>query len=94
MTKTIYWYKHYLRKKAKNNFEIFFVKLINIAVFGKAIENIRKHRDTKLITKQKRRNHFVSESNYHTTKFFTENLLAIWIKKVKIIMNKPVQLGL
>ena len=47
---------------------------MNNAVFGKAIENVRKPRDIKLVTIEKRRNYLTSESNYHTTKFFTEYL--------------------
>ena len=50
---------------------------MNNAVFGKAMENVRKDRDIKFATTVRRRNYFVSESNYHTRKFFTENLLAI-----------------
>ena len=50
---------------------------MNDAVFGKTIENVRKHRDIKLVTTERGRNYFVSEPNYHTTKFFKENLLAI-----------------
>ena len=56
---------------------------MNNAVFKKTVENVRKHRDNKLVTTEKGRNYFVSEPNYHTTKFFTENLLAIEIKKQK-----------
>ena len=51
------------------------------AAFGKTMEKIRKHRDIKLVTTERRRNYLVSEPNYHTTKFFTENVLAIEIKK-------------
>ena len=64
------WFKPYidmtidLRKKAKHDFEQDFFKLMNNVVFGKVLENVRKHRDTKLVTT-------VSEPNYHTTKFFT-----------------------
>ena len=50
---------------------------MNNAVFAKVMENVRKHRDIKLVTTERRRNYLVSEPNYHTTKFFTENLLAI-----------------
>ena len=66
---------------------------MNNAVLGKAMENIRKHRDIKLVTVEKRRNYLVSEQNYHTTKFFTVNLSAIEMekkKKTEILMNKPV----
>ena len=65
---------------------------MNNAVFGKTMENVRKHRDIKLITT--RRNQVVSESKYHTTKFFTECLLAIEMEKTETLMNKPVYLGL
>ena len=58
------------------------------------MENLRKHRDTKLVITERRRNYLVSEPNYHTTKFFTENILAIEMKKTKILMNEPVDLGL
>ena len=61
---------------------------MNNEVFGKTMENVRKHKDIKLATTERRRNYLVSEPNYHTTKFFTEILLAIEIKKTKIFMNK------
>ena len=67
---------------------------MNNAVFGKTMENVRKHRDIKLVTTERRRNYLVSEPNYHTTKFFTENLLAIEMKKTELLMNKPVYWGL
>ena len=59
----------------------------------KAMENMRKHRDIKLVTTERKRNYLVSEPNYHTTKFFTEHLLAVEMKKMQIIMNKPVCFG-
>ena len=83
-----------LRIDAKNDFEKDFFKLINNAVFGKTMENVRKHRDIKLITTDKRRNQLASEPNYHTTKYFSENLLAIKMKKTKMKVNKPVYLGM
>ena len=66
---------------------------MNNAVFRKTMENVRKYRDIKPVTTEKRRNYLVSEPNYHTAKFFTENLLAIEMKKLQILMNKPVCLG-
>ena len=45
------------------------------------MENVRKHRDIKLFTTERRRNCLVSEPNYHTRKFFIEDLLAIEMKK-------------
>ena len=70
------------------------LKLMNNAVLGKTMENLKKHRDIKLVTTDTRRNQLVSETNYHTTKWFSENLLAIEMRKAKVKMNKPVYLGL
>ena len=81
------------RKEAKNDFKKDFFKLMNNAVLGKTVENVRKHIDIKLLTTNKRRNYLVSEPNYHTTKWFLENLLAIKTKKIKLKMNKSVHLG-
>ena len=83
-----------LRTEAKNDFEKDFYKLMNNAVFGKTMENVRKHRDIKSVTTDKKRNQLASEPNYHTTKYFPENLLAIEMKKTKVKMNKPVFLGM
>ena len=58
---------------------------MNNAVFGKTVENVRKHRDIKLVTTERRRNYLLSEPNYHTTKFFAENVLAIEIKKQRYL---------
>ena len=58
---------------------------MNNALFGKAMENVRKHRDIKLLTTEIRRNYLLSEPNYHTTKFFIERLLAIEMKKQKCL---------
>ena len=58
--------------------------LMNNSVFGKNMENVRKHRDIKLVITEERRNYLVSEPNYHTTKFFSERLLTIEMKKTKI----------
>ena len=57
---------------------------MNNAAFGKTMENVRKHRDIKLVTTDKRRNQLASEPNYHTTKYFSENLIAIDMKKTKV----------
>ena len=70
-----------LIKKARNDFQKYFFKLMNNAVFGKTMDSVKKYRDIKLVTTETRRNYLVSEPNHHTTKFFTEFLLAIKMKK-------------
>ena len=81
------WLKPYidmntdLRKKAKNDFEKNFFKLMNNAVFGKTMENVRKHRGINLVTAERTRNCLVSEPNYYTAKFSTEHLSATEMKK-------------
>ena len=93
------WLKEYidmnteLRKEAKNDFEKDFFKLMNTSVFGKTMENVRKHRDIKSVTIDKRRNQLDLEPNYHAIKGFSENLVAIELKKTKVKTNKPVYLG-
>ena len=94
------WLKPYidmnteLRKAAKNDFEKDLFKLMNNSVFGKTIENIRKHRDIKLVTTDKRRSKLVSEPNYHTINLISEDFSIIEMKKIKVKMNKPIYLGL
>ena len=83
-----------LSQKAKNNFEKYFFKLMNNTVFGKILQNMRKNRNIKFVTTERRRNYLVSEPNYHTTKFFAEDLLRMEIRKTQMLMNKPVYLGL
>ena len=67
---------------------------MNDSVFRKTMENVRKHRDIKLVTREEKRIKLVSEPNYHTKKHFSKNLLAIEMKKTKVKMNKPVYLGM
>ena len=76
-----------LRQKAKNKFEKDFFKLMNKAVFGKTMEDVRKHTNIKLVTTERRRIYLVSGRNYHTAKIFTENLLAIEMRKNQIFIN-------
>ena len=75
-------------KKYKN------LSLMNNAVLGKTVENVRNHRNIKPVTTEMRRNYLVSEPNYYPTKLFTENLLAIQVRKTQILTNKHVYLDL
>ena len=70
-----------MQKIFEKYFEKDFFKLMNNAVFRKTMENVRKHRDIKLVRTERRKNYLVSEPNYHTTKRFTENLLVIEMKE-------------
>ena len=94
------WLKPYidmnteLRKAAKNDFEKDRFKFMNNSVFEKTIANIRKHRDIKLVTTDKKRSKLVSEPNYHTINLISEDLSIIEMKKTKVKMNKPIYLGL
>ena len=83
-----------LTKEVKNDFGEDFFKLMHNSVFGKAMENVKNYRDIKLVTTNEQRDTLVSEPNYHTTKHFSENLLAMEMKKTDVIMNKPVYLGM
>ena len=82
-----------LRKKAKNDFEKDFYKLMNNAVFGRSTMNVRRHRDIKLVTDDKKRCKLASMPNYYTTKQFSEKFLAIKIKKTKVKRNMPIYIG-
>ena len=62
---------------------------MNNAGFEKTMENVRRNRNIELL-KTERRNYLVSEPNYPTTKLFTENLLAIEMRKTQLLMNESV----
>ena len=81
------------RTKATNEFKKDFYKLCNNSVFGKAMENFRKHRDIRLVKSHKKRNILTSEPNCHSTKYISEDLLIMEMKKREIYMNKPIYLG-
>ena len=78
-----------LRKKAKNDFEKYFCKVMSNSTFRKTMENKQIKTET-----CKNRNYSMSESNYHITKFLTESVLVIEMRKTQIFTNKPVCLGL
>ena len=93
------WLKPYidkntaLRKVAKNEFEKDFFKLMNNSVFGKMIENVRKRREIKLIVTEERRKKLVSEPNYASCTAFSDHLMAIEIRKIRVLMDKPILVG-
>ena len=82
-----------LRMQAKNDFEKDFFKLMNNAVFGKTMENVRNLIDIKIVTTDKRRSILASEPNYHSTKYTSKDLLIMKMKNVEVKENKPIYLG-
>ena len=93
------WLKPYidrnteLRAKAKNDFEKDFFKLMNNSLFGKMIENVRKHRDIKLIVTEERRKKLTLEPNYVSFKTFLDHLMAVEMRNTRIKMDKPIIVG-
>ena len=93
------WLKPYidkntaLRKKAKNEFEKDFFKLMNNSVFGKMIENVRKRIEIKLIVTEERRKKLVSEPNYASCTAFSDHLMAVEMRKTRVLMDKPILAG-
>ena len=77
-----------LRKNAENDFKW----MIN-AILGKTMENVRNYRDIKLVTSEKRRKRLASQPNYHSCKKFSDNLMAIEMKKTIVKTNKSLYLG-
>ena len=93
------WMKEYIdfnakvRTAAKNDFEKDFYKLMNNSVFGKTMENIRKHKNIKLKTNQEAYLKVVMKPNFKSGILFGENLIGCEMGKIKVVMNKPVYLG-
>ena len=83
-----------LRTKAKNNFEKDFFKLMNNAVFGKTMENIRNRVNIKLVNSDEKFKKLAAKPNYESRKIFNENLVSVHMKKTSLTMNKPVYLGM
>ena len=82
-----------LRTKAKNDFEKDFFKLMNNTVFGKTMENIRKHRNIKLVMSREKYLRTVMKPNFKSGVLFGENLMGCEMGKTKVVMNKLVYLG-
>ena len=93
------WLKPYihlnteLRKNAKNEFEKDFYKLKINSIYGKTVQNNRKHRDIRLVTTEAKRNKLASEPNYHSSKYVSKDLLIMEMKKTEVKLNKPIYLG-
>ena len=77
-----------LRTNGKNEFEKDFFKLINNSVFRKTMENVRNHRDVKLVVTEQRRKKLTSEPNYDSWKQFNNDLMAIKMRKTEVLMDK------
>ena len=79
-----------LRMNAKNEFEKDYFKLKHNVPCGETMENIRKHRDIRLVTNDKKRRKLASEPNCHATKHISEDLLIMEMTKHELYMNKPI----
>ena len=94
------WLKQYidlntnLRANANNEFEKDFFKLMNNSVFGKTMENIRNRVDIRLVNSEKKAMKLAAKPNFKHCNIFDENLVAIHMKKTKLVFNKPVYLGM
>ena len=94
------WLKPYidkntnLRTQAKNNFEKDFYKLMNNAVFGKTMENIRNRVNVKLVNTPEKFKKLAAKPNFKGRKIFSENLVSVHMKQTSLTMNKPVYLGM
>ena len=93
------WLKPYtdrnteFRMNAANEFQKDYYKLLNNSFYGKTMENVRKHRDIRLVNSDSKRSKLASEPNYYTTKHISEDLLIMEMKKRDVYMNKPLYLG-
>ena len=89
------WMKEYTRFRTatKNDFEKDFYKLMNNSVFGKTMENIRKHRNIKLVNSEEEYLKNVMKPNFKSGTLLGPDLMSCEMGKVRVVMNKPVYLG-
>ena len=83
-----------LRTKATSSFEKDFFKLANNSVFGKTMENVRNRVDIRLVNSKEKFLKLASKPNYHSCTIFSENLVAVHMKRTKLVLNKPMYLGM
>ena len=94
------WLKEYIdlntnvRTKAKNDFEKDFFKLMNNSVFERTMENIEKRVDLRLVTKREEAMKLSSKPNYYSHTIFDEHLIAVHMKRSKLVYDKPIYLGM
>ncbi len=94
------WLKQYidlntnLRAKANSEFEKDFFKLMNNSVFGKTMENIRSRVDIRLVNNESKAKKLAAKPNFKHCNIFDENLVAVHMKKKKLVFIQPVYLGM
>ena len=94
------WLKKYiqlntdLRTKGTTDFEKDFFKLMNNSVFGKTMENVRNRVDIRLVNDEKKWNKLAQKHNFKSTTIFSENLVAVHMKRTSVKLNKPIYLGM
>ena len=97
------WLKPYIdlnsnmRKKAKNDIEKNLFKLMNNAVFGKTMENVRKHTDVKVVSQWGGRygaEALIAKPNFHSCSIFKENLVAVQLTRTEVYLKKMIYVGL
>ena len=85
-----------LRKRAKSTFEKNLYKLMNNSVFGKTMENLRKRVDVKLVrgSEETKLRKLIAKPSYYDRKIFDEDLVAVHMRKSKLVLNKPIFVGM
>ena len=82
-----------LRRRATNAFERNQYKLMNNSIFGKTMQNNRKHQNIVLSTCWKQARRQIAKPNFHRVTVFSENLAAIHMKKTSVTLDQPIYVG-